>query len=116
MKIFAIALIGSITSMAAFCPAYAATSQDNAASSGQNNISEKSAREIAAKRYPNSAFESAELEKENNRLIWSLDLRPNGSNKIQEVHVDAMTGDIVKVEYETPKMQKDEAAEDQKKQ
>lgn len=114
MKILAIAVACSVTSLAALSPAYAAKSQESAVASGQSKISESTAREIAAKRYPNSAFESAELEKEDNRLIWSLDLRPNGSNQVQEVHIDAMTGEIIATEYETPQMQRDEAAEDEK--
>ncbi len=116
MKLLAIAFICALTSLVAYSPAHAAKSHDGANQANRAKITEKAARSIAAARYPNSAFESAELENEKNRLIWSLDLRPNGSNKIQEVHIDAMTGDIIATEYETPQMENDEAAEDQKKQ
>lgn len=115
MKLLAIAFVCSLASLVAYSPAHAAESHDSATQPSQSKITEKAARSIAAARYPNSAFESAELETEKNRLIWSLDLRPNGSNKIQEVHIDAMSGDIIATEYETPQMEKDEAAEDQKK-
>lgn len=114
MKLLAIAVVCSLTSLSLDLPAHAAQSHDSATQRSHSKITEKAARSIAAARYPNSAFESAELENENNRLIWSLDLRPNGSNKIQEVHIDAMTGDIITTEYETPQKEKDEAAEDQK--
>ena len=114
MKLLAIAFVCSITTFAALPPAYAAKGHDSAAESGQSKITESAARKIASDRYPNSAFESAELEQENNRLIWSIDLRPNGSNDVQEVNIDAMTGEIIAIQYETPQMQRDEAAQDKR--
>lgn len=73
-----------------------------AASASKSVISEESALAIAKTRFPNSAFEGAELEKENGRRIWSIDLRPNGSNNVQEVHVDAFTGSLLETEVESP--------------
>lgn len=44
---------------------------------------------------------SAELEKENGRIIFSFDILPSpGSQIIQEVHIDALTGKVIAKEEE----------------
>lgn len=77
-------------------------------------LSEQAARAIAQKRVPNSAFEHADLEREDGRLFWSIDLRPNGSNNVIEVQVDAYTGEVIKTETETPAQQRAEKIQDAK--
>lgn len=79
---------------------------------GIEKVTEQQARTIAHKRYPDSAFESAELETEHGHRIWSIDLRPHGSNDIREVQIDAISGEIIATELETPDDQAREAAED----
>lgn len=96
---------------AVLCMGGAAAAETPAAAKAK--ISEKQARSVAHERFPDSAFESAELETEHGTLIWSIDLRPHGSNDIREVQIDALTGAIVATEIESPAQQAAERAEDQ---
>ncbi len=45
---------------------------------------------------------SLELEPEGGRLIYSMDLTIAGRTGVEEVHVDALTGDYLAVKHETP--------------
>ena len=63
-------------------------------------ISEDSARTVALKRVPGSAVKALELEREHDLLIWSFDLAVAGKPGIEEVEVDALTGNVVSVEHE----------------
>jgi len=71
-------------------------------------ISEDSARVIALATVPGGTVTEATLEEENGALLWSFDIQVAGKSGIEEVHVDARTGAILKQEHETPA---DEAAE-----
>ena len=75
-------------------------------------ISERQARDIAQQHFHDVAFESAELENEHGQQIWSIDLRPHGSNDILEVQIDALSGEIIATDTETPAQQAAERAED----
>jgi uncharacterized membrane protein YkoI len=72
-------------------------------------ITMEQARETALKRAPGNV-ESAELEREHKRLVYSFDIR-NAKGTITEVQVSAITGKIVSVEHENKKQ---EAAEKRK--
>ncbi|MDT5155728.1 MAG: hypothetical protein QOC99_1749 [Acidobacteriota bacterium] len=72
-------------------------------------ITKEQAQETALKRAPGTV-ESAELEREHKRLVYSFDIR-NAKGTITEVQVSAITGKIVRVEHENKKQ---EAAEKQK--
>jgi len=69
-------------------------------------ITKEQAQATALKRAPGNV-ESAELEREHGRLVWSFDIR-NSKGTITEVQVSAITGHIVRVEHENKKK---EAAE-----
>ncbi|HSP35341.1 MAG TPA: PepSY domain-containing protein [Thermoanaerobaculia bacterium] len=72
-------------------------------------ISMHEAREIALKNvHKGSKIESAEIEREHGKLIYSFDIRETGRKDVTEVNVDAMTGKIVAIDHENPKK---EAAE-----
>jgi hypothetical protein len=75
-------------------------------------ISKQQARSIARQQFPGSAFESADLESEDGILFWSVDVRPNGSNDIRELQIDAHDGHLIKTEIETPAEQAAEMAAD----
>ena len=45
---------------------------------------------------------SAELERENGKLIYSFDIKKSGQTGVTEVAVDAISGEIVDVHHETP--------------
>ena len=69
-------------------------------------ITKEQAQAVALKRAPGNV-ESAELEREHKRLVWSFDIR-NSKGTITEVQVSAITGHVVRVEHENKKK---EAAE-----
>jgi uncharacterized membrane protein YkoI len=59
-----------------------------------------SAIKIALARIPGGTISGAELEEEDGRLIYSFELKVAGKSGEEEVHVDAKTGEVVKVEHE----------------
>lgn len=93
-------------------PAMAAAAAESSRPQAGKRLSEAQARAIAQRQVPNSAFEHAELEKAAGRKIWSIDLRPNGSNDIVEIHIDAYSGEVLETTTETPAQQRAERAED----
>lgn len=74
-------------------------------------ISKDSARAIARATIPNSKVSSTELERENGKLIYSIDLKVPGKAGREEVHVDAMTGAVISQQHETAKEEKAEKSE-----
>jgi hypothetical protein len=74
-------------------------------------ISKAEAQKTALAKVPGGKIKDSELEEEDGKLIWSFDIAVKGSKDITEVHVDANTGDVIKVETESAK---DEAAEKEK--
>jgi uncharacterized membrane protein YkoI len=75
----------------------------------QAKITKEQAQETALKRAPGNV-ESAELEREHGKLVYSFDIR-NAKGTIDEVQVSAITGKVVRVEHENKKQ---EAAEKRK--
>ncbi|GAC1396215.1 MAG: hypothetical protein NVSMB56_10810 [Pyrinomonadaceae bacterium] len=86
-------------------------SQANARLAREAKITMEQARETALKRAPGTV-ESGELEREHKQLVYSFDIR-NAKGTITEVQVSAITGKVVRVEYENKKK---EAAEKRKEQ
>ncbi len=78
-------------------------------------VSRADAEKIALAKAPNGTIKEGELEKEKGKLIWSFDIATPDSKDITEVNVDAITGDVVSVEQETPAQQKQEKDADAKK-
>ena len=78
-------------------------------------ISEATARETALARVPNGSVKSSELEREKGKLIYSYDITVPGKSGVEEVNVDAMTGNVIGTEHESAKMEKKEAAKETKK-
>jgi uncharacterized membrane protein YkoI len=66
------------------------------------------AQKAALARVPNAKVKSAELEEEKGKLVYSFDLEQRGKRGVEEVQVDAVSGQIVSIEHESAK---DEAAE-----
>jgi hypothetical protein len=81
----------------------------------QAKISKETAQASALAKVPGGTVKEGELEKEKGKLIWSFDISTPDSKDIKEVAVDAMTGDVIGVDTETPEDQAKEAAEDAKK-
>jgi uncharacterized membrane protein YkoI len=63
-------------------------------------ISEEEARRIALAKVPGEV-KSEELERENDRLVYSYDIKQPGKPGVEEVQIDATTGSIVLILHET---------------
>jgi uncharacterized membrane protein YkoI len=58
-------------------------------------VTEAQALEAATKAVPNGHVASIELERENGKLIYSMDVKTRGKPGIDEVNIDAKTGQMV---------------------
>ena len=90
-------------------------SESQAELQGHAKITQAQAEKTALARVPDGKIQSAELEREDGKLVWSFDLARPGTKDITEVQVDAQSGEIVSVENETPKQQEQEKQADQPK-
>jgi uncharacterized membrane protein YkoI len=83
-----------------------ATDKENDAKlQSQAKISRSDAEKVALAKVPGGTIKESELEKEKGKLIWSFDISTPGTAYITEVNVDAITGEIVGVEKESPAQQ-----------
>ena len=78
-------------------------------------ITPDSAIRLAQARLPAGRIQSAEIESEDGRLIYSFDLKTAGRSGIDEVNVDAKTGKVLPVEHEGPRAEARERAADSAK-
>ena len=92
--------------------AASAADESQAALKAQAKVTQEEAAKTALAKVPNGKIESAELEKEHGKLVWSFDISMPKSKNITEVQVDAKTGKIVSTQVETPEDQAKEAAAD----
>ena len=106
--ISALLAAGSLAMAASASPARRGQEEANNEAKLQKlaKISKERAQEVALKRAPGTV-ESAELEREHGKLVYSFDIR-NAKGTIDEVQVSAITGKVVRVEHEN---RKQEAAE-----
>ena len=80
----------------------------------QAKVSEADARATVMAKLPNCTIKEAELEQEHGKIIWSFDVSvPDG--KVTEINVNAVTGEIVNMEKETPGKEAKEKDDDDKK-
>ena len=77
-------------------------------------VSKANATKTALAKVPGGKVKEVELEEEKGKLIWSFDIAIPGSKDIKEVAVDAITGEVVSVETETPAEQAKEKADKKK--
>lgn len=104
MKILGALLIaGFIVTIASGCACYEKHKQ--AKLEAMAKVSKADAEKTALAKVPNGTVKEGEIEKEKGKLIWSFDIATPDSKDITEVGVDAMTGEIVGVEKETPEQQ-----------
>jgi uncharacterized membrane protein YkoI len=89
------------------------SAEQQAKLASQARITKERAQEIALKRAP-GAVESGELEREHGKLVYSFDIR-NAGGTIDEVHVSAITGKILRVEHETREQEEAEKKADEQK-
>jgi uncharacterized membrane protein YkoI len=60
------------------------------------------AKATAQAKVPSGKLDSAELEEEDGKLIFSLGYTTAGKSGVDEVNVDAITGKVVGMSHETP--------------
>ena len=117
LMLFGVAASGSAQAAKPAVKGAEATSQ--AALRKEAKIAERVARKTALAAVPGGKVRSHELERENGKLIYSYDIKVAGKPGVEEVNVDAMTGDIVAHEHEDAKAEakekKAEAKEQKKK-
>jgi uncharacterized membrane protein YkoI len=80
---------------------HASTSQ--AALRKEAKVAERDARKTALAQVPGGKVQSHELERENGKLIYSYDIKVAGKPGVEEINVDAVTGEIVAHEHEDAK-------------
>jgi len=93
-------------------PAHASAKRKPAAKA---KVSMKTARATALAKVPGGKIQSAELEREHGKLIYSFDIRVAGRPGIEEVHVDAIRGGVLSVDHESPKSERKEARQEKQK-
>ena len=75
----------------------------------QAKVAESEAAKSAVAKVPNGQIQAVELESEDGRLIYSYEIKVPGRSGIEEVNVNAKTGEVVGSEHETPATEKREA-------
>lgn len=100
--LFAIALTLGAVASAQAQGASASTKKGTteAALRKEAKITEAEARKTALAAVPGGTVQSHELERENGRLIYSYDIKVAGKAGVEELNVDAKTGEIVAHEHE----------------
>jgi hypothetical protein len=78
-------------------------------------VSKDDAEKTALAKVPNGVIKDGELEKEDGKLQWSFDVAAPDSSGVTEVNVDALTGDVISADKETPEDAAKEASEDASK-
>ncbi len=87
-------------------------SEDKPGLLAKAKIKPDSAIALAKATVPGGTISDAEIENEDGALIYSFDIKVAGKKGIEEVHIDAMTGKMLKREHESPSDEKAEAAAD----
>lgn len=78
------------------------------------DVTKEAARSAALAAVPGGVVQSAELETEHGRRIWSFDIKDAKSPNVVEIQIDAKTGVVVSKAVESVHDQKREAIADQK--
>ena len=91
----------ALTLTLAAAPALLAKTETQAQLQKEAKISMSRAREIALGKVPGGKIESAELEREHGKLIYSFDIKTDKPG-VTEVNVDAKSGKVLSTKQETP--------------
>lgn len=78
-------------------------------------VTPSAATATALAKVPGGKVQSAEIEKEDGKLVYSFDIKVAGKSGIEEVLVDAMSGTVVSAEHESAADEAKEAKEDRAK-
>ena len=71
-------------------------------------VSQADAIKAAQTAVPKGTIQSAEIEREHGKLIYSFDIKVPGKTGIDEINVDAVTGKVLAHEHESPAKEKAE--------
>ena len=112
-KIAVLTLVAALGASPALLASKAAPTQ--AELQKEAKISMEKAREIALKKVPGGKIESAELEREHGKLIYSFDIKTSKPG-VTEVNVNAITGKVVSSKQETPAKEAAEKKQEAKEQ
>lgn len=77
----------------------------------QAKVSRADAEKAALAKVPGGTIKEGEIEREHGKLIWSFDISTPGTSDIQEVHVDARTGEVISTETESAEKEAKEKKE-----
>ena len=105
MKTRTILWIAPAAGLLAGCASEKSEQTKQARLEAEAKIARVDAEKTARQQVPNGTIKEGEIEKEHGRLIWSFDLAVLGTRDVKEVAVDALTGQVVAVEKETPEQQ-----------
>ena len=86
----------------------------NAKLKSEAKVSEADAIATAQKEVPDGKIQSAEIEREGGKLIYSFDIKVPKKSGVEEVNVDAVSGTVVKKEHESAKAEKAEMKKEAK--
>lgn len=78
-------------------------------------VSQADAERTALAKAPGGTIKEGGLEREKGKLIWSFDIATPGTKDITEVAVDAITGEVLAVDKETPGQEEGEKKAEVKK-
>ena len=109
-KQFSVVAVALALALSAPMVTAAGGSQD--ALKAQAKVTESDARAMVLAMVPGGTVQSAELEIEHGKLVWSFDISDPRSPNVIEVQVDAKTGRIVSKKSESPAEQAKEAKAD----
>jgi hypothetical protein len=93
---------GRVSAQATKTPPNKATASPSALRK-EAKITESEARKTALAQVPGGKVQSHELERENGKLIYSYDIKVAGKPGVEEVNVDAVTGQVVAHQHEDAK-------------
>ena len=65
-------------------------------------VTQEQAEQIALRKAPGGTIKESTLEEEHGKIVWSFDIAVPGARDITEVQVDAVNGELVSVENESP--------------
>ncbi len=99
-----------LLALALAVPAGAATKHHGRSS--RPKISMKEARATALSKVPGGKVVKHELEKESGKLIYTFDIKVAGQSGVEEVHIDANTGEVLSQTHETAKKEHQEAKQE----
>lgn len=98
--------VGSLSAQAAKPAVKKATAskhETKASLRAEAKIKEADARKTALAEVPNGKVTKHGLEREDGKVIYAYDIKVQGKPGIEAVHVDAVTGQVVKHEHEEAK-------------